>query len=542
MEMDCRQVQHYLDDLLVTGPSEAEPPELAAHLEVCPTCARQHELAQETLASIRPSHKIQVSPNLKEQIMNAVVEIDARANQPREVPYKRAIQWKPLAMAALAASLVVVAGLYRWFGPAGGGPVPVSAFGLLTRAAAAEESLFNGKGIVHIVNEIVVKPVVNPELAQMRWLPVVSLEATGKLRFHQLRLAVKPGEELTIADQAWYDPATRQFVRVMMEADQLVFANSYDGERVYSIEAGTTGALRIAGTPRAADFQPPRSSAEFLGIAAGLSSALKEQDQSLVESAGQVTLADGSLARVVKVGFPRGGPEAANDTYLLFTIRAANDTIAEMEWRAEGESLLVTRRLKTESVEKPGIPWNLAGIQVPAGGSKVAPKVGISPDMVVEDVSIKRMIEKADFETYIFASAPSWAGERQITDILDVASPPHRMFAITYRAKDRRHVVLVQSYSYNKMLGPLVRTGKIVYQSPNGFKVWTGPKDKWLGELLLQSARGTLKDPPAPDCTGYALESPAGTFPCLAVNGQISDLELHALIDGLVPAKEYRGK
>jgi len=437
--------------------------------------------------------------------------------------------------------LLAVAGLYHWFSPQGSGPT-ITAFGLLTRAAVAEEAIFNGKGIVHIVNEIVVKAVTNPELAQMRWLPVVSLEATGKLRFHQLRLPVKPGEEVTIADQAWYDPATRQFVRILMEADQLVFANSYDGDQVYSVEAGTTGALRIAGTPRSTDFRSPRSPAEFLGIAAGLPSALNEQDQSLVSSVGQTTLADGSPGRVVKVDFPRGGPEASNNTYLLFTIRTANDTIAEMEWCAEGESLLVIRRLKTETVEKPGVPWNLAGIEVPAGEPNRPSKVGIAPDMVVQDISIKRMIEKADFETYMFSSDPSWAGQRQITDILDLPSPPHRMFAITYRANDKRHVVLVQSYSYNKMLGPLVKTGKLVYESPKGFKVWSGPKDQWLAEILIQSARATIKDPPSKDCIGYALESPAGTFPCLAVNGPLSDSELHGLVDSLVPAKEYRGK
>jgi hypothetical protein len=34
------------------------------------------------------------------------------------------------------------------------------------------------------------------------------------------------------------------------------------------------------------------------------------------------------------------------------------------------------------------------------------------------------------------------------------------------------------------------------------------------------------------------LESPAGTFPTLAINGQLTDEELHALVDSLVPAKQ----
>jgi len=66
--------------------------------------------------------------------------------------------------------------------------------------------------------------------------------------------------------------------------------------------------------------------------------------------------------------------------------------------------------------------------------------------------------------------------------------------------------------------------------------------DSWLANILLQSARATIKDPPSKNAMGFMIETPAGTFPALAVNGKVNDDELHALIDGLVPAKEYRGK
>jgi len=82
----------------------------------------------------------------------------------------------------------------------------------------------------------------------------------------------------------------------------------------------------------------------------------------------------------------------------------------------------------------------------------------------------------------------------------------------------------------------------MVYQSPKGFKVWSGPMDKWLANILLQSARVSIGDPPAEDRTGYMIETPAGTFPALAINGKVTDEELHALIDSLVPAKEDKGK
>jgi hypothetical protein len=147
------------------------------------------------------------------------------------------------------------------------------------------------------------------------------------------------------------------------------------------------------------------------------------------------------------------------------------------------------------------------------------------------------MIEKASFPTYIFQSNPSWAGERQITDILDVVSPPNRMFAITYRADDGRHVVLIQSASYNRMLAPMTKIGKVIYTSPSGVKVLSSAQDKWLAGILLQSSQGTINDPPSENPTGYLLQTPDGTYPGLAVNGPLTDEELHQLVDSLVPAK-----
>ena len=42
---------------------------------------------------------------------------------------------------------------------------------------------------------------------------------------------------------------------------------------------------------------------------------------------------------------------------------------------------------------------------------------------------------------------------------------------------------------------------------------------------------------PAEDRTGYMLQTPEGTYPALAVNGKLSDEELHQLINSLAPAK-----
>jgi hypothetical protein len=368
----------------------------------------------------------------------------------------------------------------------------------------------------------------------------VALGTTGKPEFNQLTLPAEVGQGYTVSDQAWYDPATGRFVRLLRTDNRPIFANSYDGKDVCLLDVGADGALQVVRRPASEEFRRPKSPAEFLGIAAGLRSRLGEKNEDLIRDEGEVMLDDGSKGRVVRVSFAQGGPEAEQDAYCLFTIRENNNTITQMELIAQGQSLLVVRRVKTETVTSPAVAWDLAGIE---GRKAEAPRKampGIMKGMVIPNVPVEHMVAKADFATYVFSPAPAWAPERQITDILDVASPPHRMFGITYRAKDGRHVVLVQSPSYNKMLGPMAaKTGKVIYTSPSGIKVLSGPRDKWLAGILLQSSRAAIKDPPSNDRTGYLLETPEGTFPALAVNGRITDEELHGLIDSLVPAKRH---
>ena len=110
-------------------------------------------------------------------------------------------------MAAFAAAAVLLIAFTPLLRPgrAQSGP---SAFGLLTEACAAEEDLFTGNQIVHLVKEIVVLPTADQALARMRWLPLMSLDATGKPRFNQLTLPAEVDKGYTVEDESWYDPAT----------------------------------------------------------------------------------------------------------------------------------------------------------------------------------------------------------------------------------------------------------------------------------------------------------------------------------------------
>jgi hypothetical protein len=157
-------------------------------------------------------------------------------------------------------------------------------------------------------------------------------------------------------------------------------------------------------------------------------------------------------------------------------------------------------------------------------------------------VTVKRVRERATFETYVFAKAPVWTGTVQIIEVEDPLNTDHLMYIFGAVAGDGRHLVLAQSQTYNMMLGPQITQGRLVYTSPNGFKVWGGGPEKWYSEILLKSARDIIIDPPSQERIGYGLESPAGTFPILAVNGPITDEELRSVVDSLVPAKEYKGE
>ncbi|HQH74463.1 MAG TPA: hypothetical protein PK360_20480, partial [bacterium] len=96
---------------------------------------------------------------------------------------------------------------------------------------------------------------------------------------------------------------------------------------------------------------------------------------------------------------------------------------------------------------------------------------------------------------------------------------------------------VMRDVTYNQAFGGLVKHGTLIYTSPNGFQVWSTPQDKMGAMIALQSLRAVIQDAPSEDRTGYILESPAGTFPALAVNGPVTDDELHGLIDSLVPVK-----
>ena len=439
-----------------------------------------------------------------------------------------------IAKLAVAAAIVVAATLFGLTKlPPGGSH---QAWNLLATACAAEESLFSGTQIVHIQNEIIVHAGSAAEQSgepNDTWIPMCSLKPDGQLQINQLKLAVAR-ESYVVTDHSWYDPVSGCFSRVLKTGDAVVFANGFDGRTIYGATVASQGTIQVTGQPVSEGFKPPQSPAEYLGLAAGLKTSLASNDTP-VQGIETGALSDGRPVTIFKVGTP--DPDGQLHSWWLFKVCDDDSTIAEKEFVLFGRPRLLIRRVLTESVDTPAVSWNLAGIE--AGAAPANPQVSIMPDMVVPHVSVQHMVERASFETYVFSVKPAWTSDIDITDVFDPASPGGRMFAMAARAEDGRHLVLIQSPTYNAMLGTVIKQGRIVHTSPNGFKVWGGGPQKWYSGILLQSAQHVIKDPPSEDRTGYILESPAGTFPALAINGPVTDEELHRLVDSLVPATEY---
>ncbi|MBN1764072.1 MAG: hypothetical protein JW860_02350 [Sedimentisphaerales bacterium] len=504
-----------------------------------------------------PAHRDQ----LEARLLHALSQSNQRQTQSPRHKWRLIMHSRIIKLTTVAAVFIIIFAVTWMSSQDPNGRESLSAFTLVQQAFANERLYFNGDEIVHIVNEIIVYPRpavtdnrydslvenwgLNPQQGESmktvlswldyNWLPVCSMQANGEFRFHQLNLVPDEQLEYTVTDQAWYDPGSGRFIRVMQTEQKVFFANSYDGRAVYSYEKGPDNSLQVVSQPVSADFRPPQDPAGFLGLAAGLQNSLDEQNTHIIHTITDDTLPDGTPITTYKLGFEDIFGDV--NTYWLSKVRDDNNTIAQMDFILAGYHLMTIRRVSTESVDTPAMAWDLAEMKQPDSRlqQEHGPQVVINPDMVIIDVSAGHMVEHADYETYIFAQKPYWTTEPMIVDCLDLPTPPHRMFSIVYNADSGRQVILVQAQTYNNIMGALTHFGPPIYTAPNGFKVHSGGPVKWWTNIILQSTDLT----PAEDRTGYVLASPAGTYPCLVINGPITEEELHGLIDSLIPASEY---
>jgi len=536
MKSECERNKDKIADYVSGLLPESEIKELQQHLNDCSTCSEYaHVLKDEDKLLTELFSEIDSDMEARQEGVLQTISSISQTEQNETISIWRIIMKKPITKLAAAAVIIIAVSLFSLLNRQQK-PNIFDDFSFLAKACAAENSLFTGENIVHLQNEIIVfTPTESAGELDFAWLPMCSLKSDGQFMFNQLKLPTYE-EPYTVYDDAWYEPETGKFIRILKTDEKVVFANSYDGEFIYTSQVEADGIFQLAGEAVTEDFTEPFEPAAFLGMGAGLRSGLQEDDTKIQGLTGE-TLEDGSSAKVYKVGTP--DPFGQLSSYWFFRVREDNGTIAEMEFVLSNEPRLLIRRVLAESVLTAEYSWNLVELEGLDVTTDAGPQVSLTPDIVIDDVSVQHMVDLADFETYIFAINPSWTEKIRIIDVFDPVSPGGRMFIFASRADDGRHLIMVQSPTYNMLIGVLAKTGKLMYTSPNGFKVWGGGPSKWYAEILLNSGRSVIKDPPSDDRVGYILESPAGTYPTLAINGQLSDEELHELIDTLIPARDY---
>jgi hypothetical protein len=433
----------------------------------------------------------------------------------------------------------------------------LSVSNLRRQAVAEEKSLFAGEGILSLASELILKPVTDPILAKARSMKIGAINASGKLEPATLALPANPGEQYTLENCVWFDRKTGRFARVLTIGGEAVFANGYDGSSVYGLEPDAAGVMRIVAKPVAANFKPPKDVVELLGFAEALDDNVHEKNFS---DAGPATLSEGMAARVIKLsmgeipGLSMLKDVLGSSPYKLFTIRKSDGLCVQVECVWKGESALVTRLTAAETVAAPGVPWNLTGVKVRAALPPEGTLPSAGPVMMGPSISVQQMAAMSDYETYVFAADPPWTTERRIMAQKDPSGPLSWMFVTAWRAKDGRHVVMIQAQMYNKMFGKIfampegpqaqamMKNMMLSYTSPTGFKVWNMSKEMPMGAMMLKITGDWLSFEPLSDSAGFLIQTPAGMVPALAVNGKLTDDELHALIDSLIPAKEYLKK
>lgn len=487
----------------------------------------------------------------------------ALQKQRRQIKIWRTIVESRITKLSVAAVVVIGISVVGWFLSSRSAPESMSSFRLLSKASASEQTLFYGtKGIVHIVNEIILSPEPERSAGELlsdlesgttkdknkaflkswlsyRWFPIYSLGTDGQLHGYKLELAGHVDKAVTVSDVSWYDSATGRFARVLKAGDQVLFANAYDGEFIYMAEKGPNGELRVEQEHISGEFRVPDNPADFLGIAAGIICSIPVGHYPPIQNVTMETLPDGTPSRVYKLGF--ANPWGKADTYFLFKINTDTGIIGEIECVADGKTIRIHRRVVAETVSSPELSWNLSELSV-------APTEQSSADVSAREgakiVTAEQMAQRATLAVYVFAENPSWIDDCTIYDLPDDVNKSARFFSATYRAKDGRDIVLTQGGTFTRYFSSRLDDFQKVeqvpwtYESENGFKTFRQDDregELWWTEFALKSSGFE----PRANRVGYHLMSPAKTFLVLAINGPISEQELKDLVDSLIPADEY---
>jgi len=521
-------------------------------------------------------------PEKDQQVLERALDRFRRNRQNMNpVSLWRLIMKSPITRVAAVILLMVGIAVVKWqiSDKSNNQTSPLTFLSLINTACAAEQTFFTGDSIVHITHEITLYPntgapdlakrldeliesnfVLSKNLAFMRaWfsshasLPVYSLKPNGEYQWHTLELTGADDRAAVIQEHIWYDPDTGYFVRAFMQGSQLIFAVSYDGAAVYMTEAWDNGKFEIQRESITENFNLPENPAEILGISASFQGSMDKMNLPPIEEESHKQLADGRWIRVYKLRWP------GTDAYHIFKVDDDDNTIEQIESVAYGWTIQQIQRVSFDSVETPGISWNLAEL---AGASAPAqPEVFITEG--ITHVTPQQMVDSAQVETYVLGSTPDWIKEQTFVIMSDKASPYGLVYVVFCSTNDGRCAAISQGRTVHHLISGVLNMSNQAglrwfpnYMSKNRFKVHDAFTLGRIVGVAILSALSDVTDgtkllssdalfkqagfEPLPDYQLYMLHSPTDTYFSITLNGKFTDIEVQELVENLIPAWLYQ--
>ena len=430
---------------------------------------------------------------------------------------------------------------------------------MLENVCHAENAFFSSSGITHIITAIKVFPLPDElrkeytltdetNIEEMQgtdlwynhnWLPTCSLKSDGEFRLNEFKLPYDNSKEFTITDQAWHDPVTGHFKRIMEKDGQVIMANTWDGSLLQEIFR-ESGKVKTISGPTTNDFRAPINPADFLGLGVGVCGALASNESAFSSKyIGEKTLKDGTPVDIYSYGFPDQKGDVT--TSWIFKVDQLSGLLYEMEFYISGNRQILIKRVLNEKIEQGPDSWSIAEEKIAESETNESDDVSMNSDMYVDNVTVKHMMEKASYPTYVFNKLPKWCTQRKIYDVVDPPSPGHRMFMVDYfNDKDNKHVMLIQSKTYNGMFVNFLkddvdRLGAYLKSDKKHYVYHGGPQEKWWTKVVLDSCQIE----PDENRAGYLVWTGSETIPALVINGATTQQELQEILDSLVTSEEY---
>ena len=423
-------------------------------------------------------------------------------------------------------------------------PLGDGAFTLIAQAAAAEERLFAAADLVGLASEIVVEPLEDAALIEARWLPLLSIGADGQVQYNQLKLGGDPGRPTPSATRSWYDPASHRFAHAVSLKGRVLFANAYDGRSLHLLELDPQGNPRMKDEPVAGDVpgpeRPDRIPGDFL-VREDVE-AVSRPEHHLPRRGSDPARGRGPGTRsAAELHRGRGQPDVPGPLpgdHPRPRPRGRVDRV-----RLQGHKLYTVRRAQVPVPREPQCGWDLAGLRpaVEKDKGKAGPKLPVQmlADMVRPSITVEQMAQGGGLSSVRPGPRPA----------LD--PPP----------ADRGRPRPAQPAA-SHVRRRLSREGKAACRPDPGPFLQSGPRQaRALGQAALHLARGRQgveQQEREADGGGPADEQrrhrdvhrsagpgslvlPAGDapgdHPVIAINGTLTEAELHELANSLVPAK-----